>query len=55
MQWLKEADEEESSEDEANSDLEVVYDDRAPHGNSTVTTTGSTKTNAEDDLDIDAI
>lgn len=58
---MKEADEEDSSEEESDSDLDVVYDDRVL-GDKIIQVT-ETPSNAnraqrndlEDDLDIDAI
>ena len=68
LKWLKEADEEDSSEeDEGDSDIDVVYDDRMIGDKiqvideTTTTTTNTKSTNAsltkkeEDELDIDAI
>jgi len=51
IQWLKEAEEEESS-DESDDDLEIVYDERASVGVETVKIEASKE---EDDFDIDAI
>lgn len=51
IKWLKEAEEEESS-DESDDDLEIVYDERASVG---VETVKKPEANEEDDFDIDAI
>ncbi|RVE43292.1 hypothetical protein evm_012051 [Chilo suppressalis] len=57
IDWLKDADEEESSENESGEDIEIEYDDRAKATpiKSAVTAPARPAHEPDDDLDIDAI